>query len=47
MQACMLGARGGVVQNGIGEAHVLLLTRTLRAEPYGSVYCKSLGQTTY
>ena len=39
MRARMLGARGRVVQKGIGEAHVFLLTRASWAEPNGSVYC--------
>ena len=38
MCARMLGACGRVVQNGIGEAHVFLLTRAPWAEPNGSVY---------
>ena len=33
-----LGARGRVVQKGIGEPHVFLLTRASWAEPTGSVY---------
>ena len=32
MRACMLGACGRVVQNGIGEAHMFLLTRAPWAE---------------
>ena len=32
-------ARGRVVQKGIGEPHVLLLTRASWVEPSGSVYC--------
>ena len=40
MRARMLGVRGRVVQNGIGEAHVFLLTCAPCAEPNGSVYCK-------
>ena len=39
MRAHMLGARGRVVQNGTGEAHMFLLTRVPWAEPNGSVYC--------
>ena len=38
MHARMLGARGRVVQKGIGESHVFLLTRALWVEPTGSVY---------
>ena len=34
-----LCARGRVVQKGIGEPHVSLLTRASGAEPTGSVYC--------
>ena len=37
MRARMLGARGRVVQKGIGEPHVFLLTRASWAEPNGSV----------
>ena len=33
-----LGARDRVVQKGIGQPHVFLLTRALWAEPTGSVY---------
>ena len=35
MRARMLGARGRVVQKGIGESHVFLHTRALWAEPNG------------
>ena len=38
MRARVLGARGRVVQKGIWEAHVFLLTRASWAEPNGSVY---------
>ena len=38
MRARMLGARGRVVQKGIGEPHMFLLTRVSWAEPTGSVY---------
>ena len=38
MRARMVGTHGRVVQNGIGVAHVFLLTRVLWAEPSGSVY---------
>ena len=41
MRAHMLGARVRVVQNGIGEAHLFLLTRASWAEPNGSVYLKN------
>ena len=34
------GARGRVVQKGIGELHAFLLTRASWAEPPGSVYCE-------
>ena len=37
MRARMLGARGRVVQKGIGEAHVFLHTRAVWAEPTGAV----------
>ena len=40
MRVRMLGARGRVVQNGIGEAHVFLLTRAPWAKLNGSVYCQ-------
>ena len=33
MRARMLGAHGRVVQNGIGEAHMFLLTRAPWVEP--------------
>ena len=36
--ARMLGARGRVVQNDIGVAHMFLLTRAPWAEPNGSVF---------
>ena len=38
MRARMVGTHGRVVQNGIGVAHVFLLTRVLWAEPNGLVY---------
>ena len=37
-----LGARGRVVQKGIGEPHLFLLTRASWAEPTGSVYSGGL-----
>ena len=39
MRKRMLGARGRVVQKGMGEAHMFLLTHASWAEPNGSVYC--------
>ena len=33
-----LGARGRVVQKGIGEAHMFLFTRASWAEPNGLVF---------
>ena len=47
MRARMLGTRGRVVQKGIGEAHVFLLTRASWAEPNGSVYCTCSGCCGY
>ena len=41
MGARMLGARGRVVQIGIGEAHVFLLTCAPWAKPNGSMYSES------
>ena len=38
MRARVLGVRGRVVQKGIWEAQVFLLTRASWAEPNGSVY---------
>ena len=39
----MLDAHGRVVQNGIGEAHMFLITRVPWAEPNGSI--QDGGQT--
>ena len=38
MRAHLLSAHGRVVQKGIGEAHMFLLTRAPWVEPNGSVY---------
>ena len=46
MRARMLGARGKVVQKGIGEPQVFLLTRASWAEPTGSVYSMELLKST-
>ena len=43
MRARMLDAHGRVMQNGIGEAHMFLITRVLWVEPNGSI--QDGGQT--
>ena len=47
MRARMHGRHGRVVQKGIGEAHMFLLTRASWAEPNGSVYCRAPTQMAF